>query len=179
MRDAYPPFPHDKASFIEYFTCDHIIRHNGTRAEREPDMSLHDAQILAQRLDLDTKLSPGDLANLVIDRGLLMGGGNGWIDRDGYFWTCSWASHDTLLYILGNTPHMVEQAGWVRISGAHIQSLFEPSDKQLSKLLELGWEREAADLFKRRLGKIPRPADVKAARIVIVNIEETDTYEQV
>ena len=88
--------------------------------------------------------SPARAWNWALDFGLLyIGGKQGWIDREGKFWTCGWAKHDNLLYWLGMEPEDAEKAGWVRVTqGLRYRSRYRLSPRQRRALKRLGVEAD-------------------------------------
>lgn len=85
-------------------------------------------------------LAPVDAWKLILEFGLLyLGGRQGWIERDGKFWTCGHAKHDLLLYWMNMEPREAEARGWVRVTQwGRYRSRYRMSPKQRRVLKSLG-----------------------------------------
>ncbi len=62
----------------------------------------------------------------------------GWLDRNGKLWSCAYASHERMCRYFDWDERVLENAGWIRISGNHKNKtpnyLYRPSLKQLRYL---------------------------------------------
>lgn len=57
---------------------------------------------------------------------------NGWVTRSGRPWPCEFAGHEILVKLMGLETSTVEDAGWIRISGASLKYLTVRSTKRPS-----------------------------------------------
>ena len=170
MSDA----PQDAASLILWFTATEIVRHNGTRDDREPMMTEAEARMLARKIGEPSHYGRGrwnwtaeGIWETALAQGLFMGDAFGWIDRSGRFWSCGYAAHELLLHFLGVDISEAEAGGWIRVSMSGVQTMFTPSTEQIGALILRGLEGAAKNLVYE--GIEPKRADVKAARVQVPN----------
>ena len=78
---------------------------------------------------------------------------HGWVDREGGWMGCAYASHDRLLYALGTTTQHAEELGWARVGLGGSKCLFRLSPKQKRAIRTRGNNiDESTDRAKPRFG---------------------------
>lgn len=133
--------PSTPTELIAWFTATEIVRHDGSRSAREPQMTAENAARLAAKIGKpgyhfwdDEPASPYAIWNMALGHCLFMHDKFGWVDRGGNFYGCSHAAHEIMLFFLDMNIQEAEDAGWVRISMGHVQCRFQISEDQAAFL---------------------------------------------
>lgn len=81
-------------------------------------------------------MTPSDLAHTIYDHNMVFPGfsNHGWIDTEGRFWSCSYASHERLLELMDMNSIEQEYRGWVKISAHRAHARHMPNDAQMATL---------------------------------------------
>lgn len=82
-------------------------------------------------------VTPSALCHVIYDRSFFLSGDTGWIDREGNFYGCGYASHERLLEWMDMNSIEQEQEGWIKLSRRVAHAVFAPSTAQISTIMRL------------------------------------------
>lgn len=82
-------------------------------------------------------ITPDVLCGRIYDHGYFLSVDTGWVDTDGNFWPCGYASHERMLEYMGMNSIDQELVGWIKLSRRNAMGRFFPNDKQMAAIVKI------------------------------------------